>query len=151
MTGGQGGHRGRWRTRTTTGEGRHVGRARFGPERLAFRPMTAIRRGRLAGPSDGPSEGEELHEVARLGPVLIEEILSGERDAPSEFLQDHDEWVVVLSGSATLEVRATGEMGDTLFDLGENDWVVIPAGTRHRVLHNEPGTRWLAVHLHRRG
>jgi cupin 2 domain-containing protein len=105
--------------------------------------MTAIQRGRLAGRPAGPLRGEDIVEIARMGPVVIEQILSGERDAPSEFLQDHDEWVVVLAGAAVLEV------GDTPLDLGEGDWVVIPAGVRHRVVDNAAGTVWLAVHLHR--
>jgi quercetin dioxygenase-like cupin family protein len=30
--------------------------------------------------------------------------------------------------------------------LGAGDWVLIPAGTRHRVLSTEAGTHWIAVH-----
>ena len=72
---------------------------------------------------------------------MIDQIVSGHVE-PADFLQAHDEWVLVLSGEATLDVD-----GD-LRELGTNDWVLLRAGTPHRLLTAQPGTTWLAVHLH---
>lgn len=77
--------------------------------------------------------------------VVVEQILSGRLAGPADYLQDHDEWVAVLEGSADLEVR------DELLALAAGDWVLLPRGTPHRLLSTEPGTRWLAVHVGRSG
>lgn len=103
--------------------------------------MAAVVRGRLLGGTSAPDHGERVDQVVRVGGVLVEQILSGVVDGPVEFLQDHDEWVAVLGGAAVLEVD-----GERL-DLGPGDWVLLPAATPHRLLHNDPGTNWLAIHL----
>lgn len=103
--------------------------------------MPDVTAGRLLEPSDAPHTGERVEEIARLRNLVIEQILSG-HVAPAEYLQDHDEWVVVLSGGATLDVD-----GD-IRQLGTRDWVLLRAGTPHRLLTTQPGTTWLAVHLH---
>jgi cupin 2 domain-containing protein len=59
---------------------------------------------------------------------------------PAAQVQDWDEWVLVLSGAAQLDLA-----GD-LVGLGPGEWVLIPAGTVHRVLATERATHWLAVH-----
>lgn len=101
--------------------------------------MTAIVHGRLAAPATAPPNGERVEEIARVPRFVVEHILSGELDAPVDYLQADDEWVVVLAGSATLEVR--GER----FELGAGDWFLLPAGVPHRLVRTEPGTSWLAV------
>lgn len=102
--------------------------------------MTAVVKGHLAGPSSAPGTGERVEPVVRVGDLLVEQILSGVADGPVEFRQDHHEWVVVLGGGAALEVD-----GERL-ELGPGDWVLLPAGTPHRLVDNQPGTTWLAVH-----
>ena len=47
------------------------------------------------------------------------------------------------SGSATLELD-----GETV-ELAAREWLLMPAGLPHRLVHTEPGTEWLALHLHR--
>ena len=84
--------------------------------------------------------GERAAEIARLGGVVVEQILSGALTTPVDFDQDHDEWVIVLAGDAVLEV-AGGRM-----DLGAGDWVLLPAHTPHRLVETAPGTSWLALH-----
>jgi cupin 2 domain-containing protein len=74
--------------------------------------------------------------------VVIEQILSGPDVEPADYLQDQDEWITVLAGSAALQV------GDERVDLGAGDWVLLPAGVPHRLLEVESGTNWLAVHVH---
>ena len=87
-----------------------------------------------------PPDGERIVEVARAEGFRVECIVTGVVDTPVEYLQAHDEWVVVLSGGATLEIRGVEHR------MEGGDWMLIPATTPHRLLHVVPGTRWLAVH-----
>ena len=59
------------------------------------------------------------------------------RTPPQDYLQDHDEWVVLLAGGATVDVD--GESASP------NDWLVLPARVPHRLVRTEQGTVWLAV------
>ena len=95
--------------------------------------------GRLSPSSAAPALGEATTELARGAGFSIEQILSGELPAPHVYEQDHDEWVVVLEGSARLEVDGVPH------ELGAGDWWLLPAGTPHRLVRTEPGTSWLAV------
>jgi cupin 2 domain-containing protein len=98
-------------------------------------------RGRLLDKGAAPVRGEVVDELARLVEgARVEQILSGELDAPVDYHQGHDEWVVVLSGRAALEVD-----GEPI-DLFAGEWVLLPAGVTHRVMRTQPGTNWLAVH-----
>jgi len=107
-----------------------------------FSVVSSVRRGRLSADADAPARGERSHEIARLRNVVVEEILSGRLDAPVDYVQEHDEWVVVLAGAAALDV------GEEHLDLGPGEWVLLPAAVPHRLVETEPGTRWLAVHVH---
>ena len=73
---------------------------------------------------------------------MVEQILSGSDVAPEDYLQDQDEWITLLAGAAVLEV------GGELVDLGAGDWVLLPGGVPHRLISVEPGSNWLAVHVH---
>jgi mannose-6-phosphate isomerase-like protein (cupin superfamily) len=77
-----------------------------------------------------------------MGNAVVEEILSGRLDGPVDYVQDQDEWVVVLEGGAVLEVGAEH------VELDPGDWVLLPAAVPHRLVETTPGTRWLAVHVH---
>jgi cupin 2 domain-containing protein len=98
------------------------------------------RTGRLPAPAQAPPAGETFLALARCGTAAVEVILSSARPDTAEQVQDHDEWVVLLDGGATLEV------GPTRFDLGPGDWLALPAGVAHRVVATTAGSRWLAVH-----
>ena len=100
-------------------------------------------RGRLAPSSAAPAEGERLDVLHRSGGTVIEHIVSSAVVDPVTYDQDHDEWVVVLEGSATLDVE-----GEPVA-LAAGDWILLPARRRHRVVATAAGTRWLAVHLTR--
>jgi quercetin dioxygenase-like cupin family protein len=101
--------------------------------------MAAIERGRL-GDSAAPDAGEAFTTIARLGATAVEEIVSSPTPDTAEQVQDHDEWVVLLAGRAVLDVEGTS------ITLAAGDWVVLRAGTPHRVLETAAGSRWLAVH-----
>ncbi|WP_462320562.1 cupin domain-containing protein [Halochromatium sp.] len=68
-------------------------------------------------------------------------------DAPDTVLYDQaqDEWVLLLSGEARLEIA-----GEAI-SLSSGDYLFIPAYTPHRLLQTsaEPGCTWLAIHLDR--
>ncbi len=103
--------------------------------------MTAPLRGHIAARAVPPAIGEDIEGLVELNGVAIEDILSGAVTGPIEYLQDHVEWVLVMSGGAVLEVD------DTTVAMGVGDWVVLPAGVPHRLLSVESGTRWLAVRI----
>jgi cupin 2 domain-containing protein len=74
--------------------------------------------------------------------MVVEQILSGPEVAPEDYLQEQDEWIVLLAGGAVLDIA--GER----VTLGPGDWVLLPGGLPHRLVEVEPGSNWLAVHLH---
>ncbi len=78
-------------------------------------------------------------ELARATGFTVEQILSGRLAERQEYVQDHDEWVVVLSGAAVLELDGVAHA------LGAGDWWLLPAGTSHTLVRTDPGTSWLAV------
>ena len=90
---------------------------------------------------------DELVEVLTSGPgVRVERIVSHGHASPADFWYDQAqvEWVVLLSGAARV-----GFADETApVELVPGDWVVIPAGRRHRVEWTTPDgpTVWLAVH-----
>jgi cupin 2 domain-containing protein len=96
-------------------------------------------RGRLHPPEAAPAVGEDNHRLAVLGHVVVDQILSGRLESPVRYQQDEDEWVAVLHGQARLDVE-----GEALV-LGPGDWLLLPAGTPHRLVETEPGTSWLTV------
>jgi cupin 2 domain-containing protein len=101
-----------------------------------------IQQGRLLDVTATPAHGEHFEPLAQLGTVIVEQILSSADENPERYVQTQDEWVVVLAGGASLDLDGT------TITLGVGDWVVLPAGVPHRVLHTEAGTSWLAVHVH---
>ena len=78
--------------------------------------------------------------------VRIERIVSTGQATPADapYIQDHDEWVLVVAGSAGLWMEGEGEC-----ELRPGDHVLIPARRPHRVTWtatSEP-TIWLAIHF----
>ncbi len=85
--------------------------------------------------------------------LLIEKIISvGHTTTPGQWYdQEHDEWVMVVQGDATLAFEDSfadsAEDGSTV-NLVAGDYVLIPAHCRHRVVatSHEPVCIWLAIH-----
>lgn len=100
-----------------------------------------FRRGRLEAAASAPLEGERASTLAELPGLLIEQILSGRLSAPLSFRQGHDEWVLLLEGSARLVVASEEVV------LGPGEWLLLPAGCAHSLVSTKPGTSWLALHL----
>lgn len=90
--------------------------------------------------------GEVFTELLARSGIRIERIVSEGQATPEDtpFVQDEDEWVVVLAGSAAIRVDGHDEAA-----LGPGDHLLIPGGTRHWVTRTDPEvpTVWLAVHF----
>lgn len=96
-------------------------------------------------PAESPGQDEFVDELAAGPDARIERIVShGHTTPPGEWYdQDHDEWVVLLRGEATLEWK-----GGDVTELRKGDWLLIPANRQHRVAStsDDPPCVWLAVH-----
>jgi cupin 2 domain-containing protein len=88
-----------------------------------------------------PKTGEIFTTLLEHKNIKINRIVSSANVEPIEYMQEEDEWIVVLEGKATLLIRnkeVTLLKGDTFF---------ISANTPHKVLKTENGTVWLTVHI----
>lgn len=94
----------------------------------------------------GSDEAERFDTLLDRPGLRIERIVSTGQASPEGFWYDQpgDEWVVLLSGSASLRFEDEEEVRN----LQPGDWVLIPAHARHRVEWTDPTapTVWLAVH-----
>ena len=104
-----------------------------------------MRTGNLNANAAPPAEGERFETLLAHRNLVVERIVSSSRIAPQRYVQEQDEWVLLLRGEATLDVdgeRASLVSGDYLF---------LPARTPHTVLNVTDGALWLAVHLQPEG
>jgi cupin 2 domain-containing protein len=88
-----------------------------------------------------PDHGETFTILHERPGLRVEWIVSSASPDGDEYDQDHDEWVYLVTGSATLDVE--GEC----VELQPGDQVFLPAHRRHRVARTERGTAWLALHF----
>ena len=117
-------------------------------QRRAHRAATSIdRSGSLLADLPSALDEELVTELAAAPGVRIERIVSTGQVSPPGFWYDQpaDEWVVLLSGEASLRF----EDEPAARALRPGDWVLIAAHRRHRVDRtSEHGpTVWLAVHF----
>jgi cupin 2 domain-containing protein len=92
------------------------------------------------------ADGEIFTEVLSRDGLRIERIVSTGQFTPADepHRQGHDEWVLLLAGSAGLRIEGEGER-----NLGPGDHVLIAAHRAHWVTwtaKDEP-TIWLAIHF----
>jgi len=87
---------------------------------------------------------EMTETLAESSAVRIERIVSTGQHSPPDFWYDQEdqEWVCLLCGEAELEFYDQSRLS-----LKPGDYVLIPAGTKHRVRWTSPSktTVWLAV------
>lgn len=87
---------------------------------------------------------ELFQDIIRTPGILIERIVStGQVTPPGEWYdQERDEWVLLLSGNATLS------FSNHAVDLKAGDYLLIPAHCKHRVdkTSDDPPCIWLAIH-----
>jgi len=88
-----------------------------------------------------PSSGEDFTTLFEGKNIKIVRIVSSDNIEPQEYIQDDNEYVILLEGSATLEIDGK------LKELVKGDTLLIPAKTPHKVLKTSKGTLWLAVHF----
>lgn len=76
--------------------------------------------------------------------VKIERIVSHSAASPPGFWFDqaHDEWVIVLKGTAVLQFIDGKEV-----TLSHGDYLLIPKHEKHRVERTSEEVIWLAVHM----
>lgn len=89
-----------------------------------------------------PQQGERFDTLLAHKGVVIERIISTSKIASQEYVQEQDEWVVLLQGQALMDVAGRQvplKAGDCLF---------LPSRTPHTVLRVSDGAMWLAVHVH---
>jgi len=98
--------------------------------------------GNLYAVSEAPAQGERFETLLQHRNLVVERILSSRDITPIEYVQDQDEWVLLVRGSAVLEVA--GEMKT----LEAGDYLFLPARVPHTVKQVSDGALWLAVHLH---
>jgi len=100
----------------------------------------------LFAPLPSATAGEAFTKLLARPGVRIERIVSDGQATPEDtpFVQDADEWVVLLAGSAAIRLEGRDEAA-----LRPGDHLLIPGGTRHWVTRTDPDgpTVWLAIHL----
>lgn len=89
-----------------------------------------------------PKKGEDFTTLLEYKNVKIVRIVSSDSLEDKEYIQQEDEWVVVLKGFAILEVDSKK------IELKEGDTLFIPALTPHKVLKTKKDTLWLGVHIY---
>jgi cupin 2 domain-containing protein len=95
-----------------------------------------------------PAIPDEIFEtIVEKNGVTIERIISDGHTTPEEswYDQSHDEWVILVKGTAELVFEDGGQP----VTLKPGDYILIPAFTRHRVTRTDPNqpTIWLAIHF----
>ena len=98
--------------------------------------------GNLFADFEVPLDGERFDALLSHRNLVVERIISSADITPTEYVQEQDEWVVLLQGEATLEVA-----GEAV-ELRSGDYLFLPAGTPHVLRRVTNGALWLAVHLH---
>ena len=75
--------------------------------------------------------------------IRIEKIVSYGQATPIDkpYIQNHDEWVLLLSGEASLKLGST----EHILKVGEH--LFIPKNIEHWVTYTANPTIWLAVHI----
>lgn len=105
-------------------------------------PGTAHSSGNLTDNAVAPSSGERFETLLQHRNLVIERIISSATTVPTPYVQEQDEWVLLVQGSAVLEIDGVAK------SLKAGDYVFLPAQTPHTVTQVSEGALWLAVHLH---
>ena len=88
-----------------------------------------------------PKSGETFTTLLEHKNIKINRIVSSNIIESIKYVQEEDEWLVVIEGEATLLMKNEKKIlskGDTLF---------IPAKVPHTILQTTEGTVWLTVHI----
>lgn len=88
-----------------------------------------------------PKSGETFTTLLEHKNIKINRIVSSNELNETEYIQEEDEWLVLLEGEATLLLN------DEKKTLTKGEMLFIPSKTRHRILSTKSGTVWLTVHI----
>ncbi len=88
-----------------------------------------------------PKEGEIFTTLLEYKNIKLIRIVSSNSLQPLTYIQEEDEWVVIIQGSAKLSLE-----GDTKI-LHQGESLFIPSQTKHSVESVKNGTIWLALHI----
>jgi cupin 2 domain-containing protein len=88
-----------------------------------------------------PVTGEIFTPLLTHKNITINRIVSADTLEAKTYIQEEDEWVILLEGEAILQIEAKERK------LSKGDSLLIPAKTPHKVLHTQQGTLWLTVHI----
>ena len=93
--------------------------------------------------ADKFSSQEIFEELYLNKDIRIEKIISYGQTTPADipYIQAHDEWVLILEGSAKLKLE-----GEEI-SLQKGESLLIPANTEHWVTYTHNPTIWLAIHI----
>jgi cupin 2 domain-containing protein len=90
---------------------------------------------------DAPEPGERTKVLLERDGMRIERIVSFVEAGDTVYDQDHDEWLYLVSGGATIDVA-----GDAV-ELAPGDDLFLPTHCPHKVTRIEHPTVWIAVHF----
>ncbi len=92
------------------------------------------------------AEKEVFEDIFIRNAFKLERIISKGQATPEGkwYDQEHDEWVILLKGSAGLQVKGKPDV----MVLQPGDYILLPAHLKHRVewTSEEEETIWLALH-----
>jgi len=88
-----------------------------------------------------PNIGEDFATLFKEKNIEITRIVSSDKLEIKEYNQSRDEFVILLEGSAKLEIKGRVK------ELKKGDYLYIPAHTKHKVLQTSKGTLWLAIYF----
>ncbi len=86
-----------------------------------------------------PKDGEDFTTLLEHKGITIKRIVSSDNIEPKSYMQEKDEWVVVLEGKAILEIEGKERK------MSKGDYIFIPAKSEHKVIETKSGTLWLAI------
>jgi len=87
-------------------------------------------------------DSEHFYTQLKSKNVEIKTIISNTLSTPQTFLQECEEWVVVLQGCAKIK------MDDTVYKLKKGDTLFIPKKKEHTLLKTKKTVIWLAVYIY---
>ena len=86
-------------------------------------------------------DGESFTTLLSEKNVEIKRVVSNTLKTPQEFVQECDEWVIVLKGCAKLEIDGI------VHKLKAGEHIFIPAHTKHTLLKTRQVVVWLAIYI----
>ena len=88
-----------------------------------------------------PKIGEDFTTLFENKKIKIVRIVSSETIENKQYIQDEDEFVIVLEGNAKLKIDGCTKC------ISKGEYIYIPAKTPHEVIETKNDTLWLAVHF----